>query len=676
MNQLSKEQSPYLLQHAQQPVNWFAWGKEAFDRAKSDDKPILLSIGYATCHWCHVMAHESFDDPDVAKILNEYFISIKVDREERPDIDHVYMTAVSAMSGSGGWPLNVFLMPDGKPFYGGTYFPPEPRWGMMSFKDLLLSLHDAWLNNRSQLLNSSQELISSISSYMATTLANDKVIDEALLTRAYNFLEGDYDQVNGGFGQQPKFPMGHTLWFLLRYHYITKNMKSWEMVEHALTAMANGGIWDHLGGGFHRYSVDGHWHVPHFEKMLYDQAILLRSYTEAYQVSGNLFFAQIARDIADYVLRDMTHPQGGFYSAEDADSLDHNGHHTEGAFYVFAQMEIDSLLNDQQARIFNAAFGVAVDGNVSHDPQGEFTGKNILYRAKSDDQLAAMFSLSVDDVRESLARSKEILLQVRNERPRPLCDDKILVDLNGLMIASLSFAANVFQEPVYAKAARKSADFIWDSLMVDGRLMHRWRNGHVAHAATLDDYAYLAFGFIELYQTSFDGRDHERVEILMKSMVDLFADPQGGFFMNAADQSDLPMRPKDLGDGATPSGNSITAMVLVKLWALSGEEQYRDLFERLFRAYTANLHRNPSALPAMWCAWMQINHGGGEVLLHGDLENVEIAKMKKVLYKDFRPFVVVRATQGEGIPCAYICRQRVCLMPVTTVEAFSSALGD
>lgn len=672
MNHLSTEQSPYLLQHAHQPVDWFPWGDQAFAKAKSENKPILLSIGYATCHWCHVMAHESFDDPNVAKELNTHFISIKLDREERPDLDHIYMTAVSAITGQGGWPLNVFLTPEGKPFYGGTYFPPQAKWGVPGFLDLLISIREAWQNNQGELINSANDLLKSVAQHMSSPREGQDTLTESMMHHAYEQIAGDYDRINGGFGSMPKFPMGHVLWFLSRYYFLTGLKPALDSVEHTLNQMAKGGIWDHLGGGFHRYSVDSRWHVPHFEKMLYDQAILLRCYIEGYQLTGSTQYARIAHDIAGFVMREMTHPQGGFYCAYDADSQDSRGHLTEGAYYVFTWEEINAALGDD-APLFMAAYDCHEDGNVKEDPHGEFVKQNVLMRVLSDDILSNRFKLSVEEVQQRLQAAQDKLLVVRQARPKPFLDDKILTDLNGLMISALCMASNALNEPTYALAAKKAADFIWDNLWINGRLKHRWRGAQAAFNGTLDDYARFADGLVSLYEATYDEVYLERAKIMMNIIYQHFSDPQGGFFMTADDQADVLIRPKDVGDGAIPSANSMAAIVCVRLLALSGEDIYQTMFAGICRYYAKNMQFRAAAFAGLWSAWMHQEHGI-EILFHGDTEQTEIAKMRKVLYKEFRPFVASRATPGETA-CAYVCRDKVCHMPVTTVEAFIDLLG-
>ena len=447
-NKLIGEKSPYLLQHAHNPVDWFPWGNEAFEKAKKEDKPIFLSIGYSTCHWCHVMEEESFSNQEIAKIMNKYFVSIKVDREERPDIDNIYMNAVMLMTGSGGWPLTVFLTPDKKPFYGGTYFPPEDKWGRAGFKTILNSIADGWPKNRDEILRSSESLTQAIRQEALSRGKTTFILNEKTLEQAYTQFQGRFDSSHGGFGAAPKFPMGHSLSFLLRYWKRTGQSRPLEMAEKTLSSMVKGGVYDHIGGGFHRYSTDGQWRVPHFEKMLYDQAILARAYLEAYQATGKEEYAQTAREIFEYVLRDMTHLEGGFYSAEDADSPspENPKEKKEGAFYLWSEDEIIKSIGKEQAEVFNYYFGVKPGGNAPQDPHGESGDKNILYIAHSLEETAGHFKKLSAEIEKIIRISKEKLFSVRSERPRPHLDDKILVDWNGLAISSLAFGSSVLDE--------------------------------------------------------------------------------------------------------------------------------------------------------------------------------------------------------------------------------------
>ncbi len=666
INHLIDEKSPYLLSHAHNPVNWYPWGKAAFDKARHENKPVLLSIGYSTCHWCHVMAHESFEDEGISKMINDHFIAIKVDREERPDIDHVYMTATTAMTGQGGWPLTVFLTPQGDAFYGGTYFPPYAKWGSVGFADLLGSISRAWATDRGNILSSSLSITKGLLLRQQKAVSNPEAMDEAFLDNAFRQMRGQYDPANGGFGSAPKFPMGHNLSFLLRYHRRTLSTEALDMVKETLTGMARGGIWDHLGGGFHRYSTDQKWHVPHFEKMLYDQALLSRAYLEAYQVTASQEHARIAREILDYVLVDMTDPLGGFYSAEDADSQG-----IEGAFYVFSQSEIEEALSKGPADVFNFCYGVLPQGNAEFDPHGEFKGKNILYRAHGIEEAAVAFHKEAKEIQGMLDESRLKLLALRALRPRPYKDNKVLCDWNGLMIASLAFAGRVLGEPEYARAAMKAADFILGHMRENTRLLHRWREGEAGLTAMLDDYAFFIYGLLELYEATFHDKYLDAAQDLADKMIGLFADQDGGFFMTAGDAESLIIRPKEAYDGALPSGNSAAALILLKLYALTQKEVYHSLAEALFSHFTVSVAQAPFAHSFLLSALDLYLQGPLEIKFQGAADDAAIAKMLEVLYKHFVPNKAVKHVLASDKPGqAFICFRGRCNAPVSSASAF------
>jgi uncharacterized protein YyaL (SSP411 family) len=528
-NALIHEKSPYLLQHAHNPVHWMGWNDTAFEKAKNENKPIFLSIGYSTCHWCHVMEEESFENEAIAEILNAHFVSIKVDREERPDVDHYYMQAVQAMTGQGGWPLNIFLTPDLKPFFGGTYFPPEDKWGHPGFLRVLKVLSEKWQSEQTQMVQSAREMAEALKP-STSTLGPHSALDENTLHAAFRQLATQFEARFGGFDRAPKFPRAHTLSFLLRYwhrfgnHVEAIHESPLRMVEHTLQEIAKGGIYDHLGGGIHRYSTDMHWLVPHFEKMLYDQAIAARAYLEAFQVTQKKPYAEIARDIFRYVLRDLTDKTGTFYSAEDADSLDAETHKkTEGAFYVWKAEDIEKVLGKETADIFDFMMGVEVQGNVDEDPHGEFRGKNILYRARTLEEAALQFSKDKKEIESIFENGKKKLMTARQQRTRPHLDDKILTDWNGLMISALSYGARVLNDPTFSQAATKAADFILKTLrQEDGRLFHRYRDGEAAIEGFLNDYAFLIVGLCDLYEATFQARFLHEAKQLVSRMMALF----------------------------------------------------------------------------------------------------------------------------------------------------------
>ncbi len=546
VNNLANEKSPYLLQHAENPVNWYPWGDTAFEKAKKEDKPIFLSIGYATCHWCHVMAHESFEDEDVAQLLNKDFIAIKVDREERPDIDNIYMSVCQAMTGSGGWPLSIFLTPEAKPFYAGTYFPKVGRMGMPGLIDILKHIAMVWEGDRTRLIEASEK----VTGHISVKLGPHKIptaLGKETLETGYEQLRERFDPENGGFGSSPKFPTPHQLTFLLRWHKRNSDSTALEMVEKTLEAMRRGGIFDQIGFGFHRYSVDSEWLVPHFEKMLYDQAMLAMAYTEAFQVTGKDNFAQVAREIFTYVLRDMTAPEGGFYSAEDADSEG-----KEGLFYVWTPKEIKDQLGEKLGGLVCRFYDVTEAGTFEE-------GRSIPHMPLSLKAFAELEGFSLTKFEASLEDARHRLYQVREKRVHPLKDDKVLTSWNGLMIAAFAKGYQVFGDQEYADAAKRAADFVLKNLKAtDGRLLRRYRQGDAAYPAYLDDYVFLVWGLIELYEATFDVSYLEEAVTLNSAMVDIFWDKQdGGLYFTGTGNEQLITRSKEIYDGAIPSGNSV-----------------------------------------------------------------------------------------------------------------------
>ncbi len=597
MNRLGNEKSPYLLQHANNPVDWYPWGEEAFAKARQEDKPVFLSIGYSTCHWCHVMEHESFENPAIATLLNRDFISIKVDREERPDVDRIYMLFVQAATGSGGWPMTVFLTPERKPFFGGTYFPPDNRYGRPGVWSGLPSLAQAGRHDRARVEQSGAQVVEQLKHYATANDHDAGVAGEAdVLDTAFRSFARAFDSRLGGFGGAPKFPRPSVLNFLLRYFAQTQDEDALEMVLVTLREMAKGGMNDQLGGGFHRYSVDERWFVPHFEKMLYDQAQLAASYLEAFQIAGERQFADIARTVFEYVLRDLGHSGGGFYSAEDADSAADPAnptHKSEGAFYLWSHGELVEALGAHDAAIFSRRFGVEERGNVHEDPHGEFGGRNILYQAHE-----------VTDT-EVMERSRAKLLGIRGKRPRPHLDDKILTAWNGQMISAFAKGARILNEPGYEQAARRALDFLRANLWreADSTLLRRYRDGDAAIEGFLDDYAYLALALLDMYETTFEAADLEWTQTLAQRAIELFEDrDQGGFFSTGAETKDLVLRLKDDYDGAEPSGNSGMAMVLLRLARITGREDFRLSAERTLKAFAGRLRGAPTAAPQMLVA--------------------------------------------------------------------------
>jgi len=585
-NRLISEKSPYLLQHAFNPVDWYPWGQDAFDKAKRDNKPVFLSIGYSTCHWCHVMEQESFEDEEVAGLMNKAFISIKVDREERPDIDNVYMTICQLMAGNGGWPLTIIMTPDKKPFFAGTYFPKKTSFGRIGMVDLITRVTTMWKTDRPKLIQHSEEITVQLRQESAP--AKPEEPEESVLHDALEQLKDQFDHTNGGFTQAPKFPAPHILLFLLRYAGPTDNQDALQMVTRTLDAMRNGGIYDHIGFGFHRYSTDARWLVPHFEKMLYDQALLCMAYTEAYQTTGNADYRKTAEDIFAYIIRDMTSPEGGFYSAEDADSEGE-----EGRFYVWTHSEINKALNPDDAELICSLFNVRKEGNFAESAADEPTGTNILHRKKESHEK----ELSGTDIKTRTEKALAQLFAVRDLRIHPDKDDKILTDWNGLMITAFARAAQVFQRPEYADNAAKAADFILARLCTeDGRLLHRYRVGDASLPAHADDYAFFISGLIELYLAAHEPRYLEEALRLNGVFIRHFWDSNnGGFFFTADDGEELLVRRKEIYDGAIPSGNSMALFNLLRLARITGDPDIDGMAARAARSFYAVVRQAPTA---------------------------------------------------------------------------------
>ena len=722
-NRLAGEKSPYLLQHADNPVAWQPWGEEAFAQARREGKPIFLSIGYSTCHWCHVMAHESFEDETIAALINRDFVPIKVDREERPDVDRVYMTFVQATTGSGGWPMSVWLTPELEPFYGGTYFPPQGRWGMPGFPDVLQSVARAWATDRLRVVQSAQGLVEEVRRLGAGRLsgAGGRIAGSDQLAVAVRQFARSYDARRGGFGDAPKFPRPSELLFLLREHARTGDADARDMVLHTLRAMALGGMRDHLGGGFHRYSVDGDWRVPHFEKMLYDQAQLVLAYLEAAQVSGDPFFADVAEDTLRYVARELTSPDGGLLSAEDADSRppahadDPEAHAVEGAFYTWSADELRQRLGSDYD-IFAVRYGVEQDGNAPSDPHGEFTGLNLLYTAASLDDVAAKTGRSPSDVAEALTRSRMTLYSARLTRPRPHLDDKILAAWNGLMIAAFSRASRVLRAGPFGLTASadrhldsavRAAGFVQARLWRAGDqvLQRRFRDGESAFDGYAEDYAAMAFGLLELFQASGDARWLEWADTLQARMDDRFwdADSGGWFSTTGADPSVL-VRLKEDYDGAEPSAGALAALNLLTLSHLLPDDARRERLETALGRFGERLGDLARVVPLVaaavstWTAGVGqivVSSGGGAPPATTMAPSPDDAEaMLSALAGRYLPFSIVvpvtdaaRHELGARLPfiaslpahagrvTAYVCRNFVCLAPASTVAELQAALS-
>ncbi|GBL37966.1 uncharacterized protein YyaL [Anaerolineaceae bacterium] len=678
-NRLAQESSPYLQQHGSNPVDWFPWGAEALARALAEDKPIFLSIGYAACHWCHVMEHESFEDAATAEILNRNFVCIKVDREERSDLDSIYMQAVVAMTGHGGWPMSVWLNPQREPFYGGTYFPPERRHGMPGFKELLRNLAEAWQQRRGELQENARAMLEHLRSPAAAGGAAGALPDAGLLPQALQAVLQSFDWSNGGWGAAPKFPQPMTIEFLLRQHARSADPLALEMAERTLQAMAAGGMYDQLGGGFHRYAVDDHWLVPHFEKMLYDNAQLARVYLHAFQVTGKPLYKRIVEETCDYLLREMTEPGGGFYSAQDADSEGE-----EGRFFVWSVAEVREILQ-VDAPLFMEAFDVTAGGN--------FEGHSILHVQVPLALLAEKYKLAEDEVESRLARARMQLWAVREQRIKPLRDEKVLTAWNGLALAALAEAARVLGRADYLLAAQRNAEFVLGTLhTANGRLLRTWRAGSPAKLnAYLEDYANYADGLLELYQATFEERWFVAARQLADAMLEHFADDSGGFFDTSADHEQLITRPKDLQDNAVPGGNGMAAGVLLRLAAYTADARYSSAAEQVLARVQASAARYPTAFAQTLQALDFYASAPAEVALVGPLQDSGMAELLAELREPYRPHQVLALLQplaGSAIPLlhgrvqlggqatAYVCRNFACQLPVTTRAALHRQAGS
>ncbi len=698
-NRLIDEKSPYLLQHAHNPVDWRPWGAEAFEEAKKRDKPIFLSIGYSTCHWCHVMERESFENESIAAILNQNFVCIKVDREERPDVDRIYMHYVQATTGGGGWPMSVWLTPDLKPFVGGTYFPPEDRYGRPGFPTALQRISEAWSRDRDRIVTSSENVIEQLRGETQFSGEGGALVSKETLDSGFFVFRRTFDTRRGGFGGAPKFPRPSTHNFLLRYYARTGNREALDMVVETLRAMAKGGMNDQLGGGFHRYSVDANWFVPHFEKMLYDQAQLAISYLEAFQITGDQELGRAARAIFEYVLRDMRDAGGGFYSAEDADSVIDPAHpheKGEGAFYIWSHQEIESVAGKQEAKYLCYQFGVEKDGNVREDPQQEFTGKNILFQAHSSEEAAEHFHEPESVIALSVADSKRKLLEARSQRVRPHLDDKVLTAWNGLMISAFAKGGAILFEPRYIAAARQAADFILDKLYdpQTGVLLRRYRQGDAAIHGFLDDYSFFTQGLLDLYEVTFHPPYLQAGIRLTGKQIEMFEDKSGGaFFSTAAGDPSLVMRMKDDYDGAEPSGNSIAAMNLLRLAEMTNRQDFRDAATRLLRAFAARVGAVAVAMPQMLAAYEFSLSKPKQIVLVGARG---LEALSRALNSRFLPHKIVLGVTDEasrtelsqyipairdmtelgGAAAAYVCENYACQLPTADPQEFAKLLQE
>ena len=678
-NRLALESSPYLLQHKDNPVDWYPWGEEAFARARAEEKPIFLSIGYSTCHWCHVMEHESFENADTAEVLNRDFVPIKVDREERPDVDDIYMQAVQLMTGQGGWPLSLFLTPDRKPFYGGTYFPPAPRWGKPGFRELLAAIAAAWRDRRGELVASSAEMLAHLEPRSTDAGPRPLVPSRDTIATAVRAMERQYDPRDGGFGGAPKFPPAMRLELLLRHWLSTREPRARAMIETTLAKMAEGGMYDQVGGGFHRYSVDAHWLVPHFEKMLYDNAMLARVYLLALRAFGGELSARIARETLDYLLSEMTPEGGGFFAAQDADSEGE-----EGTFYVWNPRSLEAAVGREAAPLAAARFGVTEAGNFEN-------GETVLSLVRGIPELARDFGLPEAEVAARLSAARTRMAEARSERVPPATDDKLLTDWSALAISAFALGAGVLGEPRYERAAREAADRILSRCGRGGELLHREKAGRAGIPGFASDYAFLVEALLDLYEATFEPRYFAEAVRLHRAFEDRFAEPGGGYFLSAGGHDGLILRPKESWDGATPSSNSVAAMNLLRLSVFTGEERYRRRAEEVFGAAADILERAPGALPRLLCAADFALDPPREVVLAGTPGRADFEALRRTLAASPRlnrvlahadtageaPELSALAegrASGGGAAAAYVCTGFVCRAPIADPAALAAAL--
>ncbi len=690
-NRLLNEKSPYLLQHAYNPVDWYPWSGEAFDRAHEENKPVFLSIGYSTCHWCHVMERESFEDPEVADLMNRAFISIKVDREERPDLDHIYMTVCQMLTQSGGWPLTIIMTPDKKPFYAGTYIPKTGRFGRMGMMDLIPRIQTLWSDRRQEVLESADKITQALKSTEQGLPGKD--LDIGVLNKAFEELNGRFDETFGGFGDAPKFPTPHNFLFLLRHWKRTGNTAALDMVQKSLEAIRRGGVYDHIGYGFHRYATDREWLVPHFEKMLYDQAMLALAYLEAFQATGKRSFAATAQEIFTYVIRDMLAPEGGFYSAEDADSEGE-----EGKFYVWKEEEIRQILGPDEAEVMIRTFNLSKAGNFKEEATGKETGTNILHLRESIPGIAGQLKMDVSELERTIASARQELFKAREQRIHPHKDDKILTDWNGLMIAALATGARVLGKPEYTKAAADAAQFILKHLRTpDGRLLHRYRDGRAGITAHVDDYAFFIWGLIELYGATFDPRYLKTALEMHDDFLNHYWDnTAGGFYFTPDDGERLIVRKREVYDGAVPSGNSVALHNLLRLARYTGETRLEEKASALVKAFSEQVAQMPSAFTQFL---VSLNFALGpsfEVVVVGLTGARDTEEMLGALRTRFMPnqVTIFRPAEAEtpeietvapfvknhgsagGKATAYVCLGFSCKAPTTDIQEMLALLEN
>jgi uncharacterized protein YyaL (SSP411 family) len=690
-NRLADSKSPYLLQHADNPVDWYPWGPEAFAKAAEEDKPIFLSIGYATCHWCHVMEHESFENPLVSALMNEAFVNIKVDREERPDIDQVYMTVCQMLTGGGGWPLTIIMSPDKEPFYAATYIPRESQHGRIGMLDLVPRVAKLWKTDRDSIRGTSEQILAALEKTERRSSGSN--IDKGAIEGAFSQFAGRYDSTHGGFGSAPKFPSPHNLVFLTRYWRRTGNEQALEMVSNTLEQMRLGGVYDQVGFGFHRYSTDTEWLVPHFEKMLYDQAMLVHAYTEAWLATSNPVFERTVREIVAYVQRDMTSPEGAFYSAEDADSEGE-----EGLFFLWATAEVEKILGEEDAAFAASVWNLESKGNYSDEVRGERTGRNIPHLARSHREVARDLRMTDEDFEKRLESIRSRLFEARERRIHPLKDDKVLADWNGLMAASMAFAGRAFDEPEWVEAAQKAVAFVLEEMHTDsGRMLHRYRDGDASIPAFLDDYVFMTTSMLELYDATFNPDYLERARSLQQQTNELFWDTDGsGFFFTATDNEELLVRQKEVYDGAIPSGNSMAADNFVRLGRLTSDSEYLQGADHIFAAFANEANQLPSAHSQLISALQRGVGPSLEVVIAGEPGSNDTQALLRTVRGMYLPQAAVLlvppgksgATIRKLAPfaesyepvddkaAAYVCRDFTCQLPTTDPAKLKELLEE
>ncbi|MDE2696680.1 MAG: thioredoxin domain-containing protein [Chloroflexota bacterium] len=683
-NRLADETSPYLLQHAANPVDWYPWGEEAFARARAEDCPVLLSVGYSSCHWCHVMAHESFEDESIAAVMNEGYVNIKVDREERPDVDSVYMTATQAMTGQGGWPMTVFMTPEGEPFYAGTYFPPDDGHGRPGFRRVLEALRHSWDTDRERLLSSASRITEQLQAATEREASGDATLTADLTAGALDRLRGAYDATWGGFGAAPKFPNPATLEFLLLHDNAATDADLGQpgartMAVETLRSMALGGMYDHLGGGFARYSVDREWLVPHFEKMLYDNAQLVRAYTHAWQITGDPLFEQVVRETLAYLEREMLHAEGGFYSAQDADSEG-----IEGKFFVWTPAEFGAVLGPEDGSLAAEVYGVTVAGNFQDPHHPEFGRRNVLSRRAPLNHIATSRGTTVEAIEERIPAWRERLLAERETRVRPGLDDKVLTSWNGLALAAFAEAGRVFGEPSYVAVAERNAAFVREAMWRDGRLLHTWKDGRARIDGMIEDYTYYGLGLIELYRATGNLAHLHWAAELLEVVVERFRDPDGGGVYEAASDAErLILRQKPLFDAASPSGNGAAALLAFWLGRYFGRSEWEDFAREVIRLVRDQLVQAASGFGSVLQVVDLLLAPPREIAVVGDA--VARAPFERVIANRYLPAVLLAPAEGEGLPilegravgdgaAAYVCENLVCNLPATTVEEFAAQL--